>query len=125
MLDKRTAAVLGAINDACGEGSYKILAIGELIESVPARYRADEEGVRQIVDYLREREYVSVKYSDERELCVCPLPRGRQYFENEERDRKEGRKKFESYLLVAFLGAMIGALIGGAVVALITTFLLK
>ena len=117
MLDKRTAAVLEAINTLSAEGSYKIIEVAEICAMLPRRAALDENGVHDALQYLKDRGYISIKYADEREYCLCPLPRGRQYVETEQSDKTEKRKHYNSYLRATFFGAMLGAVVGGAIVA--------
>ena len=93
MLDKRSEYLLRLINESCKEGSYQVLEVDDLVRDMPKKYKIDAEGILQIVGYLKNGEYVSVKYSDDHVICVCPLPRGRRIFEVEQDEKKTKRKR--------------------------------
>ena len=125
MLDKRTAAVLETINALSAEGTYIIVELSDIVEALPRRLSMDEGGIREALSYLKDRGYISIKYADEREYCLCPLPRGRQYVETQQNEKNENRTRFTSYLRATFFGAMLGALIGGAIVAAVVLLLVR
>lgn len=115
MLDKRSKSALRFFVEECSEGSYKILETEDIIKHLPKSFKADEVAVAQIVKYLENGEYISVKYSDAQQYCLCPLPFGRQFIENF--DQEEKRKKQNKFFalkngLSAFLGSILGALLG-------------
>ena len=119
MLDERTNILLKFINEYCKDQSYKVLDIDELKSAYPERFKMDREGISQIVQYLKNREYIAVKYSDNEQYCLSPLPKGRQYFEaqterllNERLERNKTAKiVFWASLIGAFLGSMITFLV--------------
>ena len=81
----------------------------------------EADGLKQMINYLKDREYIKIKYSDENVYCLCPLPKGRLYFENENSEKIESKQKFKEFLWTAFFGAMTGSIIGGIIAAIITT----
>ncbi len=115
MLDERTNILLKFINGYCKDQSYKVIDIDELKTAFPERFKMDREGIAQIIDYLKTREYIAVKYSDKEQYCLSPLPKGRQYFEaqterllNDSFERsKTAKVVFWASLIGAFLGSMI------------------
>lgn len=118
MLDKRSLAALKYFVEECSEGSYKILETEDIIAHLPKNFAADEQVVAQIVKYLENGEYISVKYSDSQEYCLCPLPFGRQFVESQ--SQEVGRKKQNNILafktaiasfIASFLGGFLGAFI--------------
>jgi len=118
MLDRRTSILLDAINKRCTEGSYKVLAWAELKSELPEKYKIDKDNLTQMIEYLSTREFVSVKYSDENEICLAPLPRGRLYNEKESEIKTEQWKDIRGTIytvagsaIAAFAGAMIAVLI--------------
>lgn len=125
MLDKRTSSVLNSINKMCEEGTYKVLEAEELIKSLPVKFVIEADGLRQMINYLKEREYINIKYSDDTVYCLCPLPKGRLYFERENFEKRDSKQKFKEFLWTAFFGAMAGSIIGGIIAAIITTQVLR
>lgn len=114
MLDKRCLAFLEYIDKACDRGGYKIFAVEELVSAMPAEFGADAEGVEECVLNLSAKEYISVKYMDEAEICLSPLTKGRLVFEQRLDEEIEKSRAEKRYFAFAFLGALSG----GALVAL-------
>lgn len=115
MLDKRSKSALRFFVEECNEGGYKILETEDIIKSLPKNYKADAETVAHIIKYLENGEYISVKYSDLDQYCLCPLPFGRQFIENF--DQEEKRKRQNRFFalkngLTAFWGSVFGAMLG-------------
>ena len=119
MLDRLTRSVLDYVNEQT-DGTYKVFEAQDFIESFPARLRTDEAGVGNALQYLAERGYIDIKYSDRGTYCLCSLPKGRTYTERaavtETQDRQSSRRSFFFGLLGGLVGGLIGA-IAGALVA--------
>ena len=123
MLDKRTSLLLEKINELCKEGSYKIVEESELLSCFPIQMKADADGVRQSLRYLFAHKYIDIRYEEDGVYCLCPLPEGRQYFENERALRWDSVRRRRDTLLFTALGAFLGGLLGSLAVWL-TAFLL-
>jgi hypothetical protein len=108
MLDERTLNLLDVINHECLGGGYKVFSIEDLVLSIPKGYNADINSVRESLDYLSMREYISVKYEDENEVCLTPLPKGRLVFENRIDSEVEREQTSRKYYLFSALGAFVG-----------------
>lgn len=117
MLDKRTAAVLSAINSLCGEGKYEIVEREELLRA--ASLPEGEEKVEEMLSYLAENGYIDVKYTDrERGLyCLYPLPAGRAYAEKVTAKRLEKKRTDSRAFLFTALAAFVGSVLGAGMVA--------
>lgn len=118
MLDNRSKSVLNFLVKECSEGSYKIIDVDDILSSLPNNFNLDREVVFQIVKYLENNEYVSVKYSDDEQFCLCPLPFGRQFIENDENQSKSkepinsiGKRIYFYVFFCALLGSFLGTLI--------------
>ena len=83
MLDKLTAAVLGAVNAASG-GAYKVMETGDFIEALPPKLKTDSAGVENALRFLAERGYIDIRYFERGTCCICSLPKGRTYEESAE-----------------------------------------
>ncbi|MBR5226573.1 MAG: hypothetical protein IKV69_00700 [Clostridia bacterium] len=115
MLDKRSKSALRFFVDECSEGSYKIVETEDIIKHLPKNLKVDADAVAQIIKYLENGEYISVKYADADQYCLCPLPFGRQFIENI--DQEENHKKQNRFFalkngLTTFIGSLLGAFIG-------------
>lgn len=122
MLDKRTKALLDIINKECVNSGYKVLEINDLVLGLPMEFGIDKEGVVASINVLSEKEYVSVKYLDELEVCLSPLPKGRLDFENRIEEQIVKKDYERKYFLFAFLGSVVGGLLSGLIVSLIFIF---
>lgn len=110
MLDKRCFALLEYVNSQCLNAGYKVFSLEQLIENMPVKLGVDKETITQCFKVLSEREYVSVKYIDDEEVCVSPLTEGRLFFEKR---IEEKLAKARSEKKCFFFGAMGGFLGGG------------
>lgn len=109
MIDAKSFALLKVLDSECSGQGYKIFSIDELRLSLPEEYGFTADGVREALKTLSERDYVSVKYEDEREVCLKPLVKGRLAFENKIDDEVELNRAEKRYFLWSFLGAAAGA----------------
>ena len=116
MLDKRSEALLRIINKECIEGSYKVIEVDDLVRSMPAKFRIDLDAINHLMGFLRNGEYISIKYSDKEVFCVSPLPRGRRVFEVEQEERRISKKKVFKFFLISMLYLLLifGASLGAA-----------
>ena len=115
MLDKRSKSALRYFVQECNEGGYKILEVDDILAALPKKYKADEEVVSQIVKYLENGEYISVKYADKQQYCICPLPFGRQFIENIDQTEKNNKKTLFGTIknaLILFISSFLGAFLG-------------
>ena len=122
MLDIRSKAVLEYLVKECKEGSYRVIDSGELINSIPKKFKADIGTVNVCMEYLEKGNYVSIKYKDDNMYCVTPLPFARQMLENESNIKAKYRKFFGVgsllYILVfvfAFLGSFLAIIVYGLI----------
>ena len=111
MLDRRCLALLEIINAECQNSTYKIFAVNELVLSMPAYFGIDENGVNECLKTLFDHEYISVKYQDDSEICLSPLPKGRLVFENKLEQEIEKESTRKTYLIYSFLGAFLGSIL--------------
>lgn len=122
MLDNRCSALLNIINNECKGGEYKIIGIEELRLAMPAHFGETNESIEKNLQFLCARDYISIKYQDEREVCLIPLSKGRLVYEKqleEEIDRAKNRK---TYFFSSFIGGFLGGLIGGVICLMILLF---
>ena len=115
MLDKRSKSALRFFVEECSEGSYKILETEDIIKHLPKNLKANAEAVSQIIKHLENGEYISVKYADADQYCLCPLPFGRQFiesFDQEEKLRRQNKFVALKNGISAFIGSTLGAMLG-------------
>lgn len=113
MLDKRCLALLDIINTECKDSGYKVFSLEETALLMPPQFNMDVFGVDECISVLSQREYVSVKYHDQTEVCLCPLTKGRLVFENKIEEQKERAQNQKRYFLYSFLGGILGGVVSG------------
>jgi len=111
MLDSRSLILLNAINTKCEGSGYKVLRIEDLASEMPKKYAYGVDEIRRAISELSAREYVSVKYEDENEVCLTPLSKGRFLFENVKERKSEQTRNNRKHFLYSFLGGFAGCAI--------------
>ena len=118
MLDKRTSTLLKYIVSCCETGTYTIISISDMINIFEKKYKIDSIAIGQMLTYLKDREYLDIKYGDEKCYCVCPLPKARIDYENTQNIQKNNKKieKIAFFcvilsFLLGFLGSFLGVVL--------------
>lgn len=118
MLNKKTAAVLSMLADEVGY-SYKVVKKQHLLDALPSKYKIDMEELVSIIGFLKENDYLTVKYQDKDEICLILSVKAESYLSGEqEPSMKAKMANGQAWLLVvatfvaAFLGAFAAVLIG-------------
>ena len=114
MLDKQSLKIIKKLNKLCEGGNYKVFEYQQLTKDFGLKTNT----IKNDLDYLKENEYIDVKYSDESVVCLCLLSKGRQV-EEESNTHKYSLSSVMKMLLIsgvfsglmAFLGAFIAVLI--------------
>ena len=119
MLDNRSLKLLDILNNQCLDSGYKIFSLSELVSMMPEHLKTDVSVIRDCLFSLSTREYVSVKYEDEEEVCLCPLPKGRLVFENRVDEEIEKHKTRVKYFLYSAFGGFLGGMLGVTIVSII------
>ena len=122
MLDNFSLALLNHICANSTAFSYKVFSVDYLVEQTSKEVVCDSEAVIDGLNYLSERDYISVKYQDEKEACISPTQKGRLVFENKKEQEKERREKEKTLFKFAFIGGLLGGVISAllsAVIALV------
>lgn len=115
MLDARTLALLNFINNSCEGSGYKIFSIEELVSALPVKLKPKDECLRECLTLLSEREFISIKYQDEREICLRPQVKGRASLESVKEGEKDLQRQRKSLFLTSFLGGLVGSFISGVI----------
>lgn len=118
MLDRKTDAVLIYLTKTVGN-SYKVLNKNQILEELPKKLGLDMQTLTGIITFLKENEYVQVKYQDKEEICITTTVKAESYVVGE-KDITQKAKITNGqvwFLLLgvffaAFLGALIATLIG-------------
>ena len=119
MLDKRCLALLNVINTECLNSGYRVFSYEELALSMPKHLGVDSSEIERCLNALVEREYISVKYQDEKEVLTCPLPKGRLVFEQRIEEQTEKAIAEKRYFIYSFIGALVGGLLSTVVLVVL------
>ena len=118
MLDKKTDAVLEFIAHKVGNG-YKVLNKNQILAELPQKLNVDLQTLHGILAFLKENEYIDVKYQDKDEICLAATVKAESYVEGEKNLTQKAKITngqlgilFAVTFAAAFLGAMIALLIG-------------
>ena len=114
MLDIKSNLVLKILQKECRSSGYKIVDKSDIISSLPAKYRVDEEGLDHIITFLERCECVHVKYDDDSVYCLCILPRGNQITESDEKNKNK-QPKLWLFVIFSSIFALIGGFLGGII----------
>ena len=121
MLDKRCLALLNVINAECLNSGYRVFSFEELALSMPKHLGVDSAEVERCLSTLLEREYISIKYQDEKEVLTCPLPKGRLVFEKRIEEQTEKVIAEKRYFIYSFIGSLSGGLFATVILIILLT----
>ncbi len=108
MLDERTLALLDIINYECADGGYKVFFTKDLLSSFPKHFSVQEEVLFECIETLANHQYISVKYQDQKEICLTSLAKGRVEMENRLDAKIENLEYNKRHLFFSFLGGLLG-----------------
>lgn len=111
-MDKLTEKLLKIINDIVKDGNYKVIENSEILSKMPKKHNLSIDDLKNMIKYLTERDYIDVKFIDDKNLCVASLPKGRLHFENilnQTKTTSAYRKLFLASMLVSGIMAFLGA----------------
>lgn len=121
MLDKKMTIVLKMLSEKVGYG-YKVVKKQTLLDSLPARYKINDDTFNSILAYLKENDYVVVKYQDKDDVCLTLTVKAESYLEGEQEVAVKSKiAGGQACILFAgvFLAAFLGALVAFAVAKLL------
>ncbi len=118
MIDAKTTAVLAHLNALCEGGGYKIVEEKDVLSALSGEEQIESTTFREIMRFLTEREWISVKYEGEGQYCLAVLPKGRTVLESQGAKGTENNPfALKSPFTAGFLGALFGALLGAIIIA--------
>ena len=114
MLDKQNIKILKKLQKLCPDGSYKVFDLPELF----ILFNTNKEALDNDFKYLKNNEYIDIKYADDNVICLCLLPKARQ-LEDQESVKNYSHLNIMKVMLIsgvfsaimAFLGAFVAMLI--------------
>ena len=116
MLDKKTYAVLKALNKLSEGSAYKVVTAEEIISSLAAKSQYDSDAIKQIISFLEKQEYIVIKFSEDNTYCYSLTPKARISLEQDGGRQKSNKKmpQILNYIFVmiaAFLGSMLALIV--------------
>ena len=103
MIDTKSKLVLKILAKECGDGSYKIVEISDIIMSLPKHFRMDSENVKHIIEHLERQDMLSIKYDDDGVYCLAILPYGFEVLENEKPKMVKNTKNINKKSIFLYL----------------------
>lgn len=118
MLDKKMTTVLAMLAEQVGY-SYKVVKKQQLLEALPKKYQMDADTFVSIVSFLKENDYLVVKYQDKDDICLTLTVKAETLLAGEKEMAVKSKITggqvwflFAGVFLASFLGSLIAALIG-------------
>lgn len=121
MLDKQTTHLLQNLNKTCNDGNYKVFEKNELL-SFMTKFNTDEESLEQMLEHLKERNYLNIKYADESVYCLAVLPKGR-LFEEKSKELKMQKRKDSKLIATTMALSSVASFIGAFLAMIIYNLL--
>lgn len=117
MLDKKMTTVLGMLAEQVGY-SYKVVKKQQLIAALPKKCKIDAETFLSIVSFLKENDYLVVKYQDKEEICLSLTVKAETYLAGE-KDVAVKSKITGGQVWLLFFGVFLASLLGALVAEII------
>ena len=115
MLDKKTYAVLKALNKLSEGNAYKVITADEIIASLAAKSQYDVEGIKQIISFLEKQEYLTIKFSEDNTYCYSLTPKARISLEQDGGKQKSKKAapilSYVFTMIASFVGTMLALII--------------
>ena len=88
---------------------------------MPKKYKTDNDGLNSMISHLQERNYLSVKYTDDQVYCLAVLPKGRLYEEKNEELINE-KKKYNKLIITTMTLSCVASFIGAFLAVIVSKF---
>ncbi len=113
MLEKRVKVLLQLIDDNVGT-SYKILTRAELLDMLCSQMDSTVEQMDSAINYLMQKEYITVKYNDSTDICLASTTKARAQLEHSKSNIQRAsipKWQFWTMLGIVVLGSFVGSLL--------------
>lgn len=109
--------ILNYINKECGT-DYKIFEIDDIYDELARLNHSKNIDIKNILNNLENKQFISIKYIDNINVCLCITELGKQILNNAS-DKIQKNKKIKIEIIIlsilififAFLGAFLGTII--------------
>lgn len=116
MLDKKTVAVLKALNKLSVDNTYKVVTSDEIIASLNQKSQYDYDFIKSTMEFLEKQEYIIIKFSEENTYCYSLCPKARIFLEQLSSKGEQNRKglglmSYVYVMIASFIGSLLAMLI--------------
>lgn len=108
-MDKRKLLLLKYLLNNCSEG-YKVIDTQKILVSIK-KYKKNYEMLLQDIEYLKQMQYIDLKYMDEMNLCLSIKDNSRIFQENLKVE-KSSTRHMQLYLILTMIASGIMSFIG-------------
>ena len=116
MLDSFTLNLLNILKDYNKNNDFTVLVLKELENKI--KTKKNSLSIIESLNYLKEKDFIKIKYLDEEEICYCLLANAKIYLESENSNKIFKQKQTKMLIiqtlltcLSAFLGAFVSVMI--------------
>ena len=120
MLDRKTTAILKALNKLSEGSAYKVITADEILSSISPKSQFELETIKQSIEFLEKQQYLNIKFSEENTYCYSLMPKARIYLEQE---NQNPQKKKKSCSIIPYVYIMIASFIGSMFALLVFFYL--
>ncbi len=120
MLDKKSYAVLKALNKLSEGTAYKVITAEDVLSNLTPKSQYDADGIKQIIEFLEKQEYLNIKFCEDNTYCYSLTPKARISLEQEGSKPKPKKNNKE---ILNFVFAMIASFIGTMLALIIFAYL--
>lgn len=116
-MDKRKLILLKYLLDNCNHG-YKVLDTKKLLSTIK-KYRNNYQLLENDIEYLKQMQYIDLKYIDDINLCLCIKDNSRILQENLKVEKGSKNQSILNLILTVFVSGIMSFV--GAFLAIIIT----
>ncbi len=119
MLDKLSQKIITVLNEISDNSStYKIFSLSDIITKLGKKYKVDAVNMIKNLEYLAERDYIDIKYIDEKDVCLALLSKARIHDEEVKQVKKE-KLAYMKLAVISSICSAVSAFLGGFLAFLI------
>ena len=123
MLDSKLVELLKILNIKCSQNGYTIISIDELILEFPTRFSVDGDLIKQMISYLSQQNYITLRYDRDGEFCLSLTIKGRHFYE--ELPKVEKTEKVAITGLLPHFYNFLAIFFGVSLAFILSTLILK
>jgi hypothetical protein len=112
-VDKKVEKILNFLSNDVGS-SYSILEKSEIVDALAPKVEVTAAELTSALNYLADKEYVSIKYQSESEVCLAVTSRTDSFLQYKNGDTERAvltKKQHAMMFAIGVVGAFVGALL--------------